>query len=76
MEKYYVDRLRPFVDVKNNRVDTAGFFARWKGKTDPWIDLALKPTKDFDQRDMNFLLYNIWNAFGISEVQIHAISGV
>ena len=70
LEKYYVDRLRPFVDVNKNRVDTAGFFARWKGKTDPWIDLALKPTKDFDGRDLNFLLYNIWNAFGISDVQI------
>ncbi len=75
LEKYYVDRLRPFVDVKNNRVDTAGFFSRWKGKTDPWIDLALKPTKDFDDRDLNFLLYNIWNAFGISEVQILRFPG-
>ena len=54
LEKYYVDRLRPFVDVKKNRVDTAGYFARWKGKTDPWIDLALKPTKDFDDRDIGF----------------------
>lgn len=70
LEKYYVDRLRPFVDVKKNRVDTGGFFAEWKGKTDPWIDLALKPTKDFDSLDLNFLLYNIWNAFGISEIQI------
>ena len=75
LEKYYVERLRPFVDVRKNRVDTAGFFARWKGKTDPWIDLALKPTKDFDDRDMNFLLYNIWNAFGISEVQILRFPG-
>ena len=70
LEKYYVDRLRPFVDVKNNRVDTAGFFARWIGKTDPWIDLALKPAEEFDERDKSYLLYNIWNAFGISEVQI------
>jgi alpha-amylase/alpha-mannosidase (GH57 family) len=70
LEKYYVDRLRPFVDVSANRVDTAGFFARWKGKTDPWIDLALKPTKDVDDHDLNFLLYNVWNAFGISEIQI------
>jgi alpha-amylase/alpha-mannosidase (GH57 family) len=70
LEKYYVERLRPFVDVTKSRVDTTKFFAQWRGKTDPWIDLALKPTKDFDERDMNFLLYNIWNAFGISEVQI------
>jgi len=75
LQKYYVDRLRPYVDVKKSRVDTAGFFARWKGKTDPWIDLALKPTKDFDKTDMGFLLYNIWNAFGISEVQILRFPG-
>jgi len=70
LEKYYVERLRPFVDVKKAWVDTAGFFAQWRGKTDPWIDLALKPTKDFGKKDMDYLLYNIWNAFGISEVQI------
>ncbi|HTR82120.1 MAG TPA: carbohydrate-binding module family 20 domain-containing protein [Bacteroidota bacterium] len=70
LEKYYVERLRPYVDVRKDRVDTGGFFAHWRGKTDPWIDLALKPTKAFDAADMNFLLYNVWNAFGISDVQI------
>jgi alpha-amylase/alpha-mannosidase (GH57 family) len=70
LEKYYVERLRPFVDPSNNAVDARKFLAKWKGKTDPWIDIALTPTKDLTARDMNFLLYNIWNAFGISEVQI------
>jgi alpha-amylase/alpha-mannosidase (GH57 family) len=70
LEKYYVDRLRPFVDVRKNKVDAKKFFAKWKGKTDPWIDLALKPVKNFNKEDMNYLLYNTWNAFGISEVQI------
>ncbi len=70
LQKYYVDRLKPFVNLKKNRVDAAKFFAAWKGKTDPWIDLALQPTKDFSNDDMKFLLYNTWNAFGISEVQI------
>ncbi len=70
LDKYYVERLRPFVDPAKNNVDTKKFFAKWKGKTDPWIDIALKETKDLDERDMNFLLNNIWNAFGISEVQI------
>ncbi|HTX18570.1 MAG TPA: carbohydrate-binding module family 20 domain-containing protein [Bacteroidota bacterium] len=73
--KYYVERLKPFVDVKRSRVDTAGFFAKWKGRTDPWIDLALKPTKEFNKQDMDFLLYNIWNAFGISDVQILRFPG-
>ena len=68
LEEYYVNRLRPSVDVKKNRVDTASFFKVHKGKTDPWIDLALKPTAEFDETDRQYLLTNTWNAFGISEV--------
>jgi hypothetical protein len=41
---YYLDRLGPYVDVQNNRVDEAGFLAAWKGRTDPWIDLLLEDT--------------------------------
>ncbi|MDP1676029.1 MAG: carbohydrate-binding module family 20 domain-containing protein [Bacteroidota bacterium] len=70
LQKYYIDRLKPFVDLKKNRVDAKKFLAAWEGKTDPWIDLALKPTKNFTASDLNFLLHNTWNAFGISEVQI------
>ena len=70
LEKYYVARLKPFIDVKKNRVDAKKFLAAWKGKTDPWIDIALTPTKDFTAEDLNILLYNTWNAFGISDVQL------
>jgi len=41
---YYLDRLGPYVDVANNRVDEAAFLAAWKGRTDPWIDLLLEDT--------------------------------
>lgn len=70
LQKYYVDRLKPFVNLKKNRIDAKKFFSQWKGKTDPWIDLALKPTKEFNETDRKFLLTNTWNAFGISEVQL------
>lgn len=70
LEKYYVERLKPFVDLKKNRVDAKKFLAAWKGRTDPWIDLALTPTKEFTESDLNYLIRNTWNAFGISEVQI------
>jgi alpha-amylase/alpha-mannosidase (GH57 family) len=70
LQEYYVKRLKPFVDVRNNSLDVAGFLRKWKGKTDPWIDLMLKPTTTFDESDKKFLLSNTWNAFGISEVQI------
>lgn len=68
LEEYYVQRLKPFVDVKKNRVDAKKYFAKYAGKTDPWIDLALKPTKDFTKDDLNYLLTNVWNAFGVSSV--------
>lgn len=67
---YYVDRLGPYVDTKNNRVDVKRFWKRWKGKTDPWIDLALKPTGQFDNTDKDYLYRNPWNAFGTNQVML------
>ncbi len=70
LEEYYVNRLGPFIDVKGNKIDVKKYFATYGGKTDPWIDLALKPTKEFNKKDLQYLLHNVWNAFGISEVMI------
>jgi alpha-amylase/alpha-mannosidase (GH57 family) len=70
LEDYYIARLRPFVDVKKLRIDTEKFFAAWKGKTDPWIDLALKPTTAFDDMDKRLLLNDTWNAFHITDVML------
>ncbi len=70
LQEYYVNRLKPFVDVKKGTVNVKRYFERMAQKTDPWIDLALKGTRDFDERDINYLLKNVWNAFGVSEVVI------
>jgi alpha-amylase/alpha-mannosidase (GH57 family) len=70
LEQYYVERLGPFIDVKKNHVDAEKFLAQWKGKTDPWIDLALRPTKDFSDQDLNSLLHNPWNALYITDVML------
>jgi alpha-amylase/alpha-mannosidase (GH57 family) len=70
IREYYVARLRPFVNTKTNQIDVSGFWKKWKGKTDPWIDLALKPTSAFDSTDRRLLYRNSWNAFGINEVMI------
>jgi alpha-amylase/alpha-mannosidase (GH57 family) len=70
MREYYVNRIKPFVDTKRNKIDVKAFWKKWKGKTDPWIDLALKPAETFDKNDRAFLYENVWNAFGISEVMI------
>lgn len=70
LEQYYVKRLKPFVDVVANRIDVEKFFREWRGKTDPWIDLALTPTSMFDEADLNHLLHNPWNALYITDVML------
>ncbi len=73
LDEYYVKRLGPFLYKHADghwAIDTTRFFAQWKGKTDPWIDLALKPTTQFTAADRAKLLTEPWNAFGISTVQI------
>ncbi len=70
LKTYYVDRLGPYVDTRKNRVDVRAFWKAWKGKTDPWIDLALKGSARFDNTDKDYLYRNAWNAFGISEVML------
>ena len=68
LEEYYVARLKSSVDLKKNRVNATKYFASHKGKTDPWIDLALKPADEFTKTDLQFLLTDPWNAFGVSPV--------
>jgi hypothetical protein len=70
LQEYYVERLMPFIDLKKNRINTKKYFAENGGKTDPWIDIALKPTSEFTETDFQFLLTNVWNAFGVSDVVI------
>ncbi|MCD6531571.1 hypothetical protein J7K99_03905, partial [bacterium] len=68
--EYYVNRLAPYVDLQHNRVDAKRYFAEMADKTDPWIDMALKPTGDFTPEDDANLYKNPWNSFGISDVMI------
>ena len=70
LQEYYVARLKPFVDMKKNTVQAKKYLAAMSGKTDPWIDIALKPTKSFTERDLHFLFSNVWNAFGVSDVML------
>lgn len=68
LDHYYVERLKSSVDLKNSRVDAKKYFGSHKGKTDPWIDLALKPATEFTKTDLQFLLTDPWNAFGVSPI--------
>jgi len=70
---YYLDRLGPFVDVKNNRVDAQAFLAAWGGKTDPWIDLLLKPTpspQTVSEKELGLLHKDAWSCVSTSDAMM------
>jgi alpha-amylase/alpha-mannosidase (GH57 family) len=68
LETYYVERLQPFVDSKRRRLDKDSFLMKFGGQTDPWIDLMLKDTSRFDDKDRIHLLSGFWNAWSVSDV--------
>lgn len=73
LENYYVNRMQPYVYRHADgqwAVHAEEFLAHWGGKTDPWIDLALRPSEEFTDTDKAMLLTEPWNAFGISDIQI------
>lgn len=71
LQSYYVERLGPFVDTKANKVDTAAFLAKWKGKTDPWIDLLLEPSptpQAATEKQLGLLYADPWSCVSTSPV--------
>jgi alpha-amylase/alpha-mannosidase (GH57 family) len=71
LQNYYVRRLEPFVDLKGRRFKKDAFLRKFKGKTDPWIDLMLKDTRHFDKDDRTHLLGGLWNTWSISDVTLN-----
>ncbi|MBI4817820.1 MAG: hypothetical protein HY791_16285 [Deltaproteobacteria bacterium] len=76
LENYYLARIGPFVDLTDDTVDVAGYFAQGNGTdpvTDPWIDLLLRPTPDpaaLTEVERGWFYEDIWSNFSISEVMI------
>ncbi len=70
LREYYLERLGPYVDVRKGTIDVAGFWKRWKGKTDPWIDLALTPAAEYTAEQQAYIYRNPWSALGVSEVMM------
>jgi len=70
LREYYLTRLGPFVNTSKNTVNVAEFWKHWKGKTDPWIDIALKAAGKYTHEDRAYIHKNSWNAFGMSQVMI------
>ena len=71
LQFYYIDRIRPYADPVTMSIDTIAFFARWEGKTDPWIDLALRPVSSYSKEDLDRIYTNAWSCFAVSDVMIN-----
>lgn len=70
LREYYLARLGPFIDVRAGTIDVLGFWEKWKGKTDPWIDIALTSPGKYTPEQRRQIYENAWNAFGVSEVMM------
>ncbi len=64
----YVDRLGEFYDPVSQRIDADGFLRKYRGRTDPWIDLMLIPTEEFGPVEDALLFDGEWNCFSVSRV--------
>lgn len=68
LQHFYIDRLAKCIDLKTGSVDLKRFQREVEGKTDPWIDLLMKPAEQFDDIDRDYLYKNPWSALSTSEV--------
>jgi alpha-amylase/alpha-mannosidase (GH57 family) len=70
IKECYVDRLAPFVDLKNNTINAEAFLKANAGKTDTWLELLLKDTRRFTKQELDYLTNTSgiqeWNAFSVS----------
>jgi len=71
LQNYYVARLKPFADLKARRIQKDAFLKKFAGKTDPWVDLMLKDTGHFDEKDRDYLIGGSWNAWSVSDVVLN-----
>jgi alpha-amylase/alpha-mannosidase (GH57 family) len=70
LQEYYIDRLGNCIYLNTGAVDMKRFRRDVEGRTDPWIDLLLKPAGQFDELDRDFLYRNSWSALSTNEVML------
>lgn len=71
LQHFYVERMGPYVDPKTNTVDAKAFLAKYKGKTDPWVDLLLEPTPTpaaASEKQLGLLYADPWSCVSTSPV--------
>jgi len=67
---FYIERMGPYIDIQQNRVDESAFMAAWAGKTDPWIDLLLNDTpspETVSEVELGLLHKEAWSCVSTSD---------
>ncbi len=68
MEKFYLDRIDPFVDTRSLKFKVKSYFRKNGFKTDALFDLLVKPADRFTNEDLKYLYRDAWSALSINEV--------
>ncbi len=72
LQEYYVDRIGPYVIEPgiggHAQLDSARFLSAWRGRSDPWIDLALTSVSEWGDEGRARIVGDGWSARSISPV--------
>ncbi|MDW8466093.1 MAG: hypothetical protein RML35_07930 [Chloroherpetonaceae bacterium] len=70
----YTSYLREFIDLSTNTIDAKGYLRKYGGKTDPWLDILLKPSIELTSKELDLLLNNsktqVAHGFSVSEATL------
>ncbi len=68
IKEYYIDRLKPYFDVKTFKFNVNKYFCKKSFRSDPLFDLLVKPAKYFNREDHEYLYINSWSALSVNGV--------
>jgi alpha-amylase/alpha-mannosidase (GH57 family) len=71
---YYIERMKDYVDVINNKIDESSFLAKWEGHTDPFIDLLLKDTPSPEtatEKELGLFYDDPWSTLSTSDAMMN-----
>jgi alpha-amylase/alpha-mannosidase (GH57 family) len=68
LKNYYLDRIKPFVDIHSSKFNVKSFVRKSGYRTDALFDLLLKPAAQYTVDDLKTLYKNEWSALSINEV--------
>ncbi len=68
LQENYVRVLEPYVGRFEKGLDFSKIAQAIHGKIDPWFELLLKPSEEFDRHDKETLCHGCWGAFSPGKI--------